>query len=263
LTVNVLRPRTAAAAAPLPVAVFVHGGGNWWGGTSDPRINMSFLVSHAADAELPFVAVSFNYRQSLWGFLASREVHGTGNANLGLHDQRLALRWVRENIAGFGGDPARVTLWGSSAGADSVGLHLLAYGGRDDGLFRAAILQSGGPIVRAGSKRTTPQVLYRRLLDRTGCRAAEDTLGCLRALPFDRLNAAFNESYVPDTAMMAIMARPAIDGDMLPTYASLGVKSKGFVKVPILTGMASNEGYRWIPDELETWDMLRTYLAGE
>jgi len=81
-----------------------------------------------------------------WGFLASQEVAGAGELNIGLFDQRLALKWLQENIWDFGGDPNKVTISGESAGAFSVGYHLTAFNGKHDDFFRAAILQSGNAL---------------------------------------------------------------------------------------------------------------------
>lgn len=92
------------------------------------------------------LAVGINYRLAGFGFLAGQDVFNSGNSNAGLHDQRLALRWVQENIAAFGGDPKKVTIWGESAGAISVGFHLIANNGNHEGLFRAAIMQSGSNL---------------------------------------------------------------------------------------------------------------------
>lgn len=89
--------------------------------------------------------VSINYRLGVWGFLNSPQILAEGNTNAGLLDQRLAFRWIKENIAAFGGDPNKITLWGESAGAQSIAYHLLSYDGRDDKLFHGAILESGGP----------------------------------------------------------------------------------------------------------------------
>lgn len=108
------------------------------------------------------MAVSIAYRLGPLGFLQGDEVQSTGQTNIGLKDQRLALHWVQENIAPFGGkshfdslqlqilispgNPCEVTIWGESAGAASVGFHLTAYNGRDDKLFRGAIMESGNPV---------------------------------------------------------------------------------------------------------------------
>jgi carboxylesterase type B len=78
--------------------------------------------------------------------LSGDEIAGAGQTNLGLKDQRLALQWLQENGAAFGADTSKVTIWGESAGAASVGFHLTAFNGRDDKLFRAAIMESGNPI---------------------------------------------------------------------------------------------------------------------
>jgi len=247
----------------LPVGVYIYGGGSNGGSSVDGRYNLSYIVSHATQHGLPFIAVSFNYRSSLWGFITSREVLGAGNSNLGLRDQRLALHWVQENIAAFGGDPSKVTIWGGSTGADDVGLHLTAYGGRDDGLFRAAILQSGGPITRTGYKQVPAQQHYDRLVSMTSCSEPKngDTLECLRQVPLPALLAAFNDSVEADSPFMTVMSVPALDGDFIQGYGSLAVKSSRFVKVPILSGVVTNEGSTWIPDGVSSWEELRSYLT--
>ena len=98
------------------------------------------------DIGKPIVAVSLNYRVGGWGFLASNETVSAGTSNIGLFDQRLALRWIDENIAAFGGDPSKVIIAGESAGGFSVGYHLVGFDGKSDGLFRGAIMQSGNAL---------------------------------------------------------------------------------------------------------------------
>jgi len=79
------------------------GGGFYQGGGIDQRYNLSFMINNSAAIGKPIIGVSINYRLSIWGFLASIEVLGTKNSNMGLKDQRLALHWVQENIEAFGG----------------------------------------------------------------------------------------------------------------------------------------------------------------
>ena len=115
------------------MAVWIHGGGLYEGSTVDKRYNLSYIVQNSVDIGQPMIAVSVQYRLSAWGFLGSQEALDAGITNIGFKDQRLSLHWIKENIAAFGGDPSKVTIWGESAGGQSVGAHLLAYGGRDDG----------------------------------------------------------------------------------------------------------------------------------
>ncbi|MEV7196231.1 carboxylesterase/lipase family protein [Streptomyces sp. NPDC093510] len=136
LTANVWTPSTVTAttAGGLPVMVFVHGGGFVAGSTR------AALYDGSAFARDGVVLVTLNYRLGIAGFL---DLHGAP-ANRGLLDVVAALRWVRENIAAFGGDPHNVTLFGQSAGATIVGGVLAAP--EAAGLFRRAIVQSGSGL---------------------------------------------------------------------------------------------------------------------
>ena len=247
---------------PLPVAVFIYGGRGHGSGASDLRYNLSYVVSNALDNKMPLVAVSFNYRSSIWGFIGGREVRGTGNTNIGLRDQRLALHWVQENIAAFGGDRHKVTIWGASSGADDVGSHLTAYGGRDDGLFRAAIMQSGSAVVRTEYRHATAQSAYDKLAASL-CPNAEDSLECLRGLPFAKLNATFDDGSSSASVDTLPLAFPSVDGDFMRTYGSLALKQSAFVKVPIMIGTVSNEGRSWISPDIQKIGHLGKYLQGK
>lgn len=143
LTLNVIRP--TGNHTNLPVLVWIFGGGLYAGSTYDPQYNLSGIVKVSQDMGQPIIAVDLNYRLGMWGFLQTPGLVAEGSSNAGLMDQRLALHWIQENIASFGGDPSRVVVWGESAGAQSIGYHLLGYDGRNDGLFRGAIMESGGP----------------------------------------------------------------------------------------------------------------------
>jgi carboxylesterase type B len=135
LFLNVWTPRAAVEREEqLPVMVFIHGGYFVYGAGSLPLYDGAYL---AASGNV--VVVTLNYRLGSLGFLAVPELGLTGN--YGLLDQRQALRWVAENIASFGGDPRKVTIFGESAGAMSVGLHLFSIPARRS-LFRAAIMES-------------------------------------------------------------------------------------------------------------------------
>lgn len=106
--------------------------------------------------------------------------------------ERLAFKWVQEYISNFGGDPGKVTLYGESAGAISIALHMITNNGNNDGLFRAAFMQSGGPLPLPNI--TDGQIYYDALVSQVGCSGAKDTLACLREAPFEELQAAIDQS---------------------------------------------------------------------
>ena len=97
---------------------WIHGGTYRSGSSSTLRFGPDFLI------EENVIVVSFNYRLSMFGFLNLNHPNATGNA--GLKDQNLALKWIQKNIANFGGDPKKVTVFGQSAGAVAVNLHVLS-----------------------------------------------------------------------------------------------------------------------------------------
>ncbi|KAH8882979.1 cholinesterase [Thozetella sp. PMI_491] len=275
LTINVITPASARIGAVggkkdekdlLPVVVYTHGGVGEGGGSAQGQYNFSFVVAHAEAHDMPFIAVSFNYRHRLLGFIASREVQATGNANLGLYDQRQALQWVQANIDSFGGDPRRVTLWGGSSGSEDVGLQLIAFGGRDDSLFRAAIMMGGTSVARPEFRLVPAQQSYDRFVAKTSCAEAVDTLECLRGLSLEELYTVFNHTDESKQGLgldMMSQSLPAIDGQFIETYGSRSIKDNKFVKVPIMIGVASNEGYNWIGSSWNSWDDLVGHLIGK
>ncbi|OXB52677.1 hypothetical protein ASZ78_007408, partial [Callipepla squamata] len=208
LYLNVWTPERRPRGAP--VLVWIYGGGFYSGAVSLDVYDGRFLA-----ASEQAVVVSMNYRVGSLGFLA---LPGRADApgNVGLLDQRLALRWIRENVRVFGGDPEMVTLFGESAGAASVGLHLLSPGSR--GLFRRAVLQSGSPngpwvTVGAAEGRRRAAMLGRAV----GCRGGDDEgvlVGCLRGKePSELLR---GEAVVsPQHSVFRFAFVPVVDGDFL------------------------------------------------
>lgn len=180
LTLDVHVPRDATA--PLPVMVFLHGGGFTGGGGAsyDPR-----RVSRQG-----VIVVTLNYRLGALGFLAHPALSDPSAGNFGIADQQMALQWVRRNIAAFGGDAGNVTLWGESAGAYSVCAQLASPPAR--GLFDKAITQSA-PCANEFVPRAEAEKRARQAAADLGCtgRAPRAVVQCLRAVPAERLAALY------------------------------------------------------------------------
>lgn len=108
------------------------------------------IVADSVAQGKPIIFVAVNYRVGGFGFLPGKEILADGSSNLGLLDQRLGLQWVADNIAAFGGDPDKVTIWGESAGAISVMDQMLLYNGdhtyKGKALFRGGIMNSGSIV---------------------------------------------------------------------------------------------------------------------
>ncbi|TBU41183.1 alpha/beta-hydrolase [Dichomitus squalens] len=260
LTVNVITPTGTKPNANLPVAVWIYGGGFETGGTSG--YDGTPIVKRSIELGEPVIYVSLNYRLNGFGFLASKEVKEAGVGNLGMQDQRQALRWVHKYISAFGGDPKKVTIWGESAGGISVALHLVTNGGNTEGLFRAAFMQSGSPIPIGDI--TEGQIVYDQLVEVTLCSGAADTLQCLREVPYEVLKAAIDNtpglfSYQPALNEVWI---PRADGKFLVDTPQRLVLQGSVAKVPFVTGDCDDEGTLFSLTTLNvtTEAQLATYL---
>jgi carboxylesterase type B len=173
LTVNVWRPVGTSGGDNLPVMLWIYGGSFTSGANQFPVYDGSYIA-----AQQNVVVVSLNYRVGALGFLAG--IAGL-NGNYGLMDQQLAMHWVQDNVAAFGGDPQQVTLFGESAGAMSVGLHLLSIPS-SAGLFRAGIQQSN-PLGLPYKSLTQAAASGAVFAKDVGC--ATSDLACLQAVPVD------------------------------------------------------------------------------
>jgi para-nitrobenzyl esterase len=225
LVLNVFSP--AADGARRPVVVWIHGGAFIMGSGSQPLYNGS---SFAARHDL--VVVTINYRLGLFGLLYLGELAGEPyrHGNVALLDQLAALRWVRDHIAAFGGDPARVTVMGESAGAISIGSLLGMPAAR--GLFDRAILQSGASGLSPPG-RADATALARGVLAELGVDAAG-----LADVPAARL-VALQQRLTQARGLGAFA--PFVDGESIPRPPTEAVRDGDGARVPLLIGSNRDE----------------------
>ena len=181
LYLNVFTPR-AEAGAKLPVMVWIHGGALIFGGGGLPLYDGSALARRGA------VVVTLNYRLGRLGFFthpALEQARPGGPVNFGLFDQIAALQWVQQNIGAFGGDASKVTVFGQSAGAQSV-LALMA-SPLAAGLFQGAIAES--PYAFPGHTRAKAAATGAAIADAVGLPGARASMDALRRIPAERLSA--------------------------------------------------------------------------
>lgn len=195
---------------------------------------MSYIVQQSVLNSKPIIGVSINYRMAAFGFINSVEVARSGNQNLGLRDQRIALEWIHQHISSFGGDPTKVTIWGESAGAYSVGDHIMAFDGENKGLFRAAILESGSSVGPPLNGTDWYQHMYNNLTLLTGCQNASDTLQCLRSVPFEK---------IASVAFQGLEWFHTIDGKFIKDFGQKALTNGRFAKIPIILGTTTDEGF--------------------
>lgn len=224
LTLNVWTP--PPSDEPHPVMVWIHGG-SFLNGSGD-------IYPARRLAGRGVVVVTINYRLGALGFLAHPAFGSGGDiGNYGLADQQAALRWVRDNIAGFGGDPDRVTIAGESAGGMAVCDHLVAPGSR--GLFSAAIIQSAPcqaqydlPAAREASTAYAADA---------GCPDPRVAADCLRSLPADRLQAPLMYARFGTERLSG----PVAGTEALPENSFVAITGGKAARVPVMIGTTHDE----------------------
>ncbi|MCW6009275.1 carboxylesterase family protein [Micromonospora sp. CPCC 205371] len=230
LTVDVHTP-PLSAGIDLPVMVWIYGGAYVFGSNSgyDP----SPLVRKGV------IVVAVNYRLGPFGFLS---LPGLEESNFGLLDQQAGLRWVKRNIAAFGGDPGRVTVFGESAGGNSV-CHQMA-SPRAEGLFQQAIVQSGSCSGRNGLTPVSKDEIRERsraFAREMGCDDTDEEVACLRALPQDKLLSSKSLEFRLDLTWV-----PNVDGVTVPRSLEDAWRTGSYQKVPMIVGGTRDEGRTFI-----------------
>ncbi|KAK5660752.1 hypothetical protein OQA88_12118 [Cercophora sp. LCS_1] len=258
--------------ALLPVIVYVHGGA-FNSGYGAER-NMAAFVSWSED---PMIGINFNYRVGPLGFLPSDLTAKEGLLNLGLKDQQLLFEWVQQNIEAFGGDPDNVTIMGLSAGAHSVGHHLMSYASSPKPPFAKAILESGATTARAVFVPTHPRHLiqFREFLIAAGIEGVpdEDIFTRLRELPLKVIVKASRDIWNAYAASVTWPFQPVIDtphalansshsnaASIIPDLPINSWRNGHHLRIPVMTGYNTNEGTIFIPHSAETNEEFRSFF---
>jgi len=231
LFLNVFTPGSGDFFRPHPVMVWIHGGALVFGESND--YDPTALVRDGV------IVVTINYRLGALGFLAhsafagektdpdrDRDSDPNAAGDYGLMDQQLALRWVRDNIRFFGGDPRNVTIFGESAGGLSVFSQLASPS--SEGLFHKAIVESGAYALNTQSL-AAAEAAGTAFATAAGCSA--QTAACLRALPVTTILA--NENFAGYT--------PNVDGEFLPLSLGTALATGQFHHVPVMQGSNHDE----------------------
>lgn len=215
----------------LPVMVWFHGGGFSVGAGAPYR---SDALVHASKGAV--IVVTVNFRLGVFGFLGSAELQARGRVdgeqhlastgNYGIEDQRLALKWVREHIGAFGGDPRAVTIFGESSGGGSVLQHLVQPASA--GLFHRAIIQSGTAYMGGKKTLADAEITYQKVLQNTGCNDVQELVD----MDAHTLAAAYPEGN----------SQPTVDNvELMDDPAALVATGAFDRRVPLIIGHCRHE----------------------
>ncbi|XP_027731860.1 neuroligin-1 isoform X2 [Vombatus ursinus] len=236
------------SGGPKPVMVYIHGG-SYMEGTGN-LYDGSVLASYGN-----VIVITVNYRLGVLGFLSTGDQAAKGN--YGLLDLIQALRWTSENIGFFGGDPLRITVFGSGAGGSCVNLLTLSHyseGNRwsnsTKGLFQRAIAQSGTAL-SSWAVSFQPAKYARMLATKVGCNMSDtvELVECLQKKPYKEL---IDQDIQP--ARYHIAFGPVIDGDVIPDDPQILMEQGEFLNYDIMLGVNQGEGLKFVENIVDSED---------
>lgn len=221
--------------------IWIHGG-SWASGFSN--LYPADVIAATQDV----IVVTINYRLNAFGFMSAQDPSLIGN--YGMWDQRLAIEWVKDNIADYGGDPNKITLFGESAGAFCITYHMISHK-NDVTLFQRAITESGSAFSRSFSA-SDPLPTFHSVANASGCNASHDVIACLKGLSANKLV----EATKPSKDGVVLKFFPTVDDDYIPanfaeelskfTKASynqnLDIDMADFAKYDVFSGWNDQEG---------------------
>ncbi len=235
LTLNIWKPKKDTL---MPVMIFIHGGAGIWGSGIDPLYSGERMANNCG-----IVTVNINYRLNAFGYLDLSDLGGKDyqySKNLGVYDQVQAIRWVKENIESFGGDPDNITVCGESAGGASLSMMLLMDEAK--GLFGKAIIQSGSFSMckRGMTDRYTKEVAV-KLLYHTGAASFDE----FKVLPADVITKAVDEMLYANLEVADGLFMPVIDGISVSNDPFESISSGAAKDIKFLIGSNKDEFNLW------------------
>ncbi|XP_069354029.1 liver carboxylesterase 1-like isoform X3 [Eulemur rufifrons] len=247
LYLNIYTPADLTKKSRLPVMVWIHGGGLMVGGAST-------YDGLALSAHENVVVVTIQYRLGIWGFFSTGDEHSQGN--WGHLDQVAALRWVQDNIANFGGNPGSVTIFGESAGGESVSVLVLSPLAKN--LFHRAISESGVALISALVQKDDIKPLAEQVAVAAGCKTTTSAamVHCLRQKTEEELLEAtlkmkfFVIDLLGDPRESHPFLPTVVDGVLLPKSPEEILAEKNFNSVPYVVGINKQECGWILPTQL-------------
>lgn len=232
LFLNIFTPETAKPEDRLPVIVYIHGGGFTGGCGHEKHFDEPVWPAKGV------IGVTLNYRLGPLGFACMPELKEEAGktGNYGLYDQITAVRWVKDNISAFGGDPNNITVMGQSAGAMSIQLHCLSK--LTEGLFQKAVMCSGGGVSKMMSYAPAHRNydFWRAVMNKAGCKDLEE----FRKLSPEKLFEAW-QIVKKEVKGGAAAAFPCADGELVSGNGADILRAGDQLKIPYMCGSTSED----------------------